>query len=75
MLRRRYELRLRRAQGNDTATDSDAEDDEIVRAATAAERRRLIELLDNGTIGDTAFQRVEQELDVRELDLLEITHG
>ena len=32
---------------------------------------RLIELRDNGTIGDAAFQRVEQELDLRELDVLE----
>ncbi|HJQ39987.1 MAG TPA: sodium:proton antiporter [Thermoanaerobaculia bacterium] len=61
LLRRRYELSLRRAQGC-------VEDDDIARAATAAERQRLIELRDNGTIGDAAFQRVEQELDLRELD-------
>jgi Na+/H+ antiporter len=72
LFRRRYELRLRRAQGDDAADDSNAEDDEVVRAATAAERRRLIELRDNGTIGDTAFQQVEQELDLRELDLPEM---
>lgn len=35
----------------------------------AAERQRLIELRDNDTIGDAAFQQVEQELDMRELDL------
>jgi Na+/H+ antiporter len=72
LLRRRYELRLRRAQANNTPDESDAEDAEIVRLATAAERRRLIELRDNGTIGDTAFQQVEKELDLRELDLLEV---
>jgi CPA1 family monovalent cation:H+ antiporter len=72
LLRRRYELRLRRAQGDAGDRDSDADDAEIVRAATAAERRRLIELRDRGTIGDAAFQRVEQELDLRELDLPEI---
>ena len=74
LLRRRYALRLRRAEGN-AADDVDAEDAEVVRAAAAAERRRLIELRDNGTIGDTAFQQVEQELDVRELDVLESSDG
>lgn len=49
------------------------EDLEVVRAAAAAERQRLIELRDHGTIGDAAFQRVEQELDLRELDLPEST--
>lgn len=66
LMRRRYELRLRRAEGNEPI-ESDAEDAEVVRVATEAERRRLIELRDDGTIGDTAFQQVEQELDVREL--------
>ena len=69
LLRRRYELRLRRALETDAVSDSDAEDAEVVRAVTAAERRKLIELRDNGTIGDAAFQQVEQELDMRELDL------
>jgi CPA1 family monovalent cation:H+ antiporter len=70
LLKRRYELRLRRMQGNREDDGSDARDAEVVRLATAAERRRLIELRDNGTIGDAAFQQVEQELDLRELDLL-----
>jgi monovalent cation/hydrogen antiporter len=39
-----------------------------VRAATSAERRRLLALRANGTIGDAALQRVEQELDLEELD-------
>ena len=55
--------------------ESDAEHAEVIRAASAAERRRLIELRDDGTIGDAAFQRVEQELDLRELDLAEISHA
>jgi CPA1 family monovalent cation:H+ antiporter len=71
LLRRRYELRLTRA--NEGFNDVDAEDAAIVRTAIAAERRRLIALRENGTIGDTAFQQVEQELDVRELDLLDIS--
>jgi monovalent cation/hydrogen antiporter len=41
----------------------------VVRAAIAAERQRLSALRADGTIGDAAFQRVEQELDWRELDL------
>ena len=35
----------------------------VVRAATAALRRRLVALRTDGTIGDAAFQRVEEELD------------
>jgi CPA1 family monovalent cation:H+ antiporter len=70
LLRRRYELRLRHAEGDGSAGDPN--DTEVVRVATAAERKRLIELREKGTIGDAAFQRVEQELDLRELDLLSI---
>src|SRR5262249_20975405 len=40
----------------------------VVRAATEAQRRRLVALRADGTIGDTAFQRVEEELDWAELD-------
>ena len=72
LLRRRYELRLRRAEG-EAPDDDDAEADRfVIRAATAAERQRLIDLREQGTIGDAAFQQVEQELDVRELDLLAV---
>ena len=39
-----------------------------VRAATDAQRKRLFALRADGTIGDTAFQRVEEELDWAELD-------
>jgi CPA1 family monovalent cation:H+ antiporter len=72
LLRSRYALRLRRARETGPVSDSDAYDAEVVRAATAAERRRLIELRDDGTIGDAAFQQVEQELDLRELELLAV---
>jgi Na+/H+ antiporter len=72
LLRRRYELRLRRAERSGESGGDDEADTQVVRVATAAERQRLIELRDDGTIGDAAFQRVEQELDLRELDLLEI---
>ena len=40
----------------------------VVRAATESQRRRLMALRDDGTIGDAAFQRVEEELDWAELD-------
>ena len=52
------------------AADADSRDGNaaVVRAATEAQRRRLMALRDDGTIGDTAFQRVEEELDLAELD-------
>ena len=39
-----------------------------MRAATEAQRRRLVALRADGTIGAAAFQRVEEELDWAELD-------
>jgi monovalent cation/hydrogen antiporter len=52
------------------AADSDGCDADaaVVRAATEAQRRRLVALRADGTIGDAAFQRVEEELDWAELD-------
>jgi len=80
LVRRRYELLLRRAEAElasgagDGAFDAASaralpEDAEAVRAATAAERQRLTALRAEGTIGDAAFQVIEQELDLEELDL------
>jgi CPA1 family monovalent cation:H+ antiporter len=77
LLRRRYERMLERAEaersgggarpeGEASAQDSDAA---LARQVTAAERRRLLALRANGTIGDAAFQRIEQELDFEELNL------
>jgi CPA1 family monovalent cation:H+ antiporter len=53
-----------------TAVDTDGQnaDAAVVRAATDAQRRRLMALRADGTIGDAAFQRVEEELDWAELD-------
>jgi monovalent cation/hydrogen antiporter len=53
-----------------TVDDADGQDGDaaVVRAATEAQRRRLLELRADGTIGDAAFQRVEEELDWAELD-------
>jgi monovalent cation/hydrogen antiporter len=47
----------------------------VVRAATAARRRRLVALRDDGTIGDAAFQRVEEELDWAELDWAQLVRA
>ena len=63
LLRSRYQLLLRGAP---------ADNGEVVRAATAAERQRLSSLRSEGTIGDAAFQRVEQELDWQELDVQQL---
>lgn len=79
LLRRRYEVTLAHAEadleghgvGADgmTLADHRAIDANIARRATATERRRLVALRTEGTIGDVAFQRVEQDLDLEELDL------
>jgi CPA1 family monovalent cation:H+ antiporter len=76
LLRRRYELRLRRAEaaldgapGEPAAVpDEVTAHADVLRAAMTAERRRLISLRADGTIGDDAFHRVEEELDLAELD-------
>ena len=51
------------------AADAEGGDDDaaVVRAASEAQRRRLVALRSDGTIGDAAFQRVEEELDWTEL--------
>jgi monovalent cation/hydrogen antiporter len=45
------------------------DDATVIRAALGAQRRRLVALRGDGTIGDAAFQRVEEELDWTELGL------
>ncbi|HEX9983196.1 MAG TPA: sodium:proton antiporter [Thermoanaerobaculia bacterium] len=82
LVRRRYELMLRRAEaeqdhdGNPGAEqelyEELATDAAAVRAAVTAERQRLADLRANDTIGDAAFQVVEQELDWEELDLQQL---
>ena len=49
--------------------DSDAA---VVQAALSAERHRLVALRGDGTIGDTAFQRLEEGLDLEELHLQQL---
>jgi Na+/H+ antiporter len=80
LVRQSYELQLRRAEealGREdaagtpevTATPTASLDGEaaVVHAATGAQRRRLVALRADGTIGDAAFQRLEEELDWAEL--------
>ena len=59
------------------ANAADGPDDEaaVVRAATAAQRRRLVALRDEGTIGDAAFQRLEEELDWMELGWAQVVRS
>ena len=59
------DIPLAEADGDDGAENADAE---VIRAATQAQRRRLVALREDATIGDAAFQRVEEELDWAELD-------
>ncbi|QSQ25528.1 cation:proton antiporter [Pyxidicoccus parkwayensis] len=87
LLRRRYEVMLRRAEAERANADSSLHgepvsdgrafsfDVDIARKATSAERQRLVALRADGTIGDAAFQRVEQELDLEELDLQQLIPG
>jgi CPA1 family monovalent cation:H+ antiporter len=77
LVRRRYEVLLQRAESalgvnpadlkaQTPVTDGQSEA-AVVRAVLDAQRRRLVALRADGTIGDTAFQRVEEELDWTEL--------
>jgi monovalent cation/hydrogen antiporter len=56
------------AHSENPAEGSEDPDAADVRAVTDARRRRLMELRADGTIGDSAFQRIEEELDWAELD-------
>lgn len=56
------------AQTAPACFDGGNADVSVVQAATAAQRRHLVALRNDGTIGDAAFQRVEEELDWAELD-------
>lgn len=71
LVRRRYELLLRRAETELASGDAGGAHDDahLVRAANIAQRQALTTLRADATIGDAAFQRVEQELDVEEVDL------
>lgn len=64
LVRHTYEARL----GSTPSAESAGSVGELLRRAVAAERRRLVELRDDGTIGDDAFHRVEEDLDWAELN-------
>jgi monovalent cation/hydrogen antiporter len=79
LLHRRYEIMLGRARAQlGDAAPSPREDRETstdaaaVRDALSAERQRLLALRADGTIGDPAFQRLEEALDLEELHLLQL---
>jgi CPA1 family monovalent cation:H+ antiporter len=86
LVRRRYELQFRRAEAELDAGDSTpsthvqkrgsaerpSADVAAVRTAMEAERHRLSALRADGTIGDAAFQQIEQELDWAELDARQV---
>jgi monovalent cation/hydrogen antiporter len=78
LVRDSYALQLRRAEreGVDSAgdgraalagLDGGAADAAVIRAATTAQRRRLVALRADGTLGDAAFQQLQEELDWAEL--------
>jgi CPA1 family monovalent cation:H+ antiporter len=90
LVRHRFAVQLRRAEaelaGHGAAApqagaaptlggDGAYDDRAVVRAAMAAQRRRLVSLRDDGTIGDAAFQRVEEELDWTELGWAQVVHS
>jgi monovalent cation/hydrogen antiporter len=67
LLRRRYESRLARANGEPRG-DGHGSPGNLLRRAVEAERQRLSSLRADGIIGDDAFHRVEEELDWAELN-------
>lgn len=85
LVRHRYELQLRRAEqelasaGASNATEGAAAsfdgDSAVIRAATEAQRQRLLELRNAGAIGDAAFQRVQEELDWADMDWAQLVRS
>lgn len=77
IVRRSYALQLEQAEQelaheNDSAAHAahaaaDRQDLAVLEAATGAQRARLAALRADGTIGDAAYQRVQEELDWMEL--------
>ncbi|AKF03534.1 cation:proton antiporter [Sandaracinus amylolyticus] len=67
LLRHRFEVMLSRVEHQ--RPSGEPHDAIVVQAAIDAERRHLLALRADGTIGDAAFQRVERELDLEELHL------
>jgi len=64
LLRQIYQSRL----SDDPGENGEGSAGELLRRAVLAQRQRLVELRDDGTIGDDAFHRVEEDLDWAELN-------
>lgn len=66
----RLSVALSRARNVLASGKDEDEEQEVatIRAAISAQRHRLVALRNDGTIGDAAMQRVEEELDRAELD-------
>ena len=64
-----------REEAEASGRESRMVDGHALRAATSAERSRLLALRAAGTIGDHAFQRIEEELDWEELYLERSSQG
>ncbi|HEY7375355.1 MAG TPA: cation:proton antiporter, partial [Polyangia bacterium] len=87
LLRRQHEVMLQRAEavlagaaasgtgGPEGGGGIFAGEAAMALRVTAAERQRLLALRADGTIGDAAFQQLEQELDLEELDLQQLAPG
>lgn len=75
VMQRRYTVLLARAEtesasiADEVRHQQSEEDGKVIQVATSAERQKLLSLRADGTIGDAAFQRVEQELDFEEVSL------
>jgi CPA1 family monovalent cation:H+ antiporter len=68
-LRAQYQAHLSAADGAEADAAGDGRPPgDLIRQTVAAQRRRLIALRADGTIGDDAFHRVEEELDWAELN-------
>lgn len=68
VMQRRYAVLLTRVESGEE-NEAHAE---VIRVATKAEREKLLALREDGTIGDAAFQRVEQALDFEEVSLQQL---
>jgi CPA1 family monovalent cation:H+ antiporter len=69
LLREKYEARLRagETQSVGAAVEDSSGTTLLQRRAVAAQRRMLMDLRTRDVIGDTAFQAVEEELDLLEI--------
>ena len=78
LIRNRFALQLERAQaeidgnGRNMPTDEEAT---AIHASIAAQRKRLVDMRNDGTIGDAAYQRLEEQLDWTEMGWAQVMGG